>query len=219
MSKVVSQELRKTTNPSFRFVVYIDGKAVGAFTECKLPTIEWEMKEVKIGGLNTYTKQVPGRRKKSKLMLKNGVGLSNVLMRWYLDAMGENIHRKRVTVVLRNSASTDVMRWVCYGCVPSKWTGPQLKSDSKAVAIQTLEFACGLITVERRLQMPKPSNIQIRPHVTPPARRAVQASPPPQPHVVSPRRMAFQVRPPARPHVVRPKHRAVRSMLTRQVFL
>lgn len=39
------------------------------------------------------------------------------------------------------------MSWDLEGAYPSKWTGPQLQSDSKSVAVQSLEFACGEVTV------------------------------------------------------------------------
>lgn len=138
--------LRATTNPAFRFLVKIDGTPQAAFTECSVPVIEWEIEEIKEGGLNTFTHQLPGRRKGAKLTLKNGVGTSD-LFQWYTETMSENFTRKKITVTLLDMMKQNVMSWDLQGAYPVKWTGPQLKSSDNSIAIQTLEFACGEVTV------------------------------------------------------------------------
>jgi phage tail-like protein len=140
------EQMRETTNPAFRFIVEISGATLGAFTECSVPVIEWEIEEVKEGGLNTFSHQLPGRRKGGKITLKNGVG-SSTLFDWYQQTMGETFERKKITVSLLNSKLETVMSWNLDGAYPAKWTGPQLKSSDNSVAIQTLELACGEVTV------------------------------------------------------------------------
>ena len=63
----------------FRFGVVIEGIPQGIFTECTLPNIEWETQEIKEGGLNTYTHQLPGRRKGAKVTLKKGLLKESIL--------------------------------------------------------------------------------------------------------------------------------------------
>lgn len=140
------QSLRALTNAAFRFVVDVDGEAQGAFTECTLPVIEWEVEEVKEGGLNTFTHQLPGRRKGAKITLKNGVG-SSALMDWYVDAMSEQFQRKPLTITLLDSLLEPVMTWHLADALPVKWSGPQLKTNDNSIAIQSLELACGEVTV------------------------------------------------------------------------
>jgi len=139
-------KLRETTNPAFRFTIEISGTTLGAFTECSVPAIEWEIEQIKEGGLNTFTHQLPGRRKGSKITLKNGVG-SSLLFDWYKQTMSETFERKKITVSLLNSKLEPVMSWSLDGAYPSKWSGPQFKSSDNSVAIQTLELACGEVTV------------------------------------------------------------------------
>lgn len=141
--------MRALTNATFRFVVDMDGQAQGAFTECTLPVIEWEVEEVKEGGLNTFTHQLPGRRKGAKITLKNGVG-SSALVDWYVDAMSEKFQRKSLTVNLLDSQLKTVMTWEIADAYPTKWTGPQLKTSDNSIAIQTLELACGEVTVSKK---------------------------------------------------------------------
>ncbi len=140
------QSMRALTNAAFRFVVDIDGEAQAAFTECTLPVIEWEVEEVKEGGLNTFTHQLPGRRKGARITLKNGVGTS-ALVDWYIDVMSEQFQRKPLTITLLDSQLEAVMTWHIADALPIKWNGPQLKSSDNSVAIQSLELTCGEVTV------------------------------------------------------------------------
>ena len=133
--------------PAFRFVVDVDGERQAAFSECSLPTVEWDTEDVKEGGLNTFTHSLPGRRKPSRVSLKNGVGKST-LMQWYISTMSEQIERRPVTIILLDSLQNPVLTWDIRDAYPVKWSGPQLKSNSNAVAIQTLDLACGEITIK-----------------------------------------------------------------------
>jgi phage tail-like protein len=140
-------QLRFLTNASFRFVITVNGMPAGAFTDCTLPSLELELEEVKEGGLNTYTHQLPGRRKSAKITLKNGVGLLNQLLPWYIKSMNEQFSRRRVTITLFSALIIPVMVWDIEDAYPVKWVGPDLQSGSNSVAIQTLELACGAINV------------------------------------------------------------------------
>lgn len=140
-------ELRATLNPAFRFVVEIDGVRQAVFTECTLPIVEWDVLEVKEGGLNGYTHQLPAMRKQARMTLKNGIGTDD-LLKWCVEGMKENFERKAITVKLFNVAHEPLLSWHIAGAWPFKWSAPALKSNESALAIQTLEIACGEITVE-----------------------------------------------------------------------
>lgn len=139
------QKMRAVANAAFRYVVSIDGQLQAAFTECTIPIVEWEVERLKEGGNNTYIHQLPGQRKPASVQLKNGVGKSE-LMDWYLENMEGTLTRKTITITLLNSEKQPVMVWHVKDVFPTKWTGPQLESDSKTLAIQTLELACGEVT-------------------------------------------------------------------------
>ncbi len=140
------EAIRSLVNAAFRFVVDVEDERQAAFTECSLPTLEWEVEEVKEGGLNLYTHNLPGRRKSARVSLKNGVGKSELLS-WYMDALAQQAKRKKVTISLLDLALKPVIVWHIENAYPIKWTSPQLKSDENAVAIQALELVCGNITV------------------------------------------------------------------------
>jgi len=139
------KKIRATAHGAFRFLVAIDGEEQAAFTDCTLPTIAWDVEEVKEGGLNTSVHQLPAQRKSATVQLKNGVGKSAILD-WYLASMDDVPARRNVTITLLDITREPVMVWRINDAFPVQWTGPQLKSDENTIAIQTLELACGEIT-------------------------------------------------------------------------
>lgn len=141
------QHLLAQTNTAFCFVVKLGGEKVAAFTECMLPVIDWEIEEVKEGGLNTSIHQLPGRRKSARFTLKNGISKGE-LVTWCIKVMTERFVRKTMTVELLDAHLNPIAVWEMQDAYPIKWTGPQLRSDASAIAIQTIEFACGEVTAE-----------------------------------------------------------------------
>ena len=148
---VTSAAMRRNVNPGFRFVVDIEDIPQGVFTECTLPVVDWDYTEIKEGGLNTYVHRLPGRRKFASITFKNGVGTS-ALLNWYIDTLEETFKRRQVTVKLLNAkdkSQSPIMTWDIANAYPIKWTGPTLKSDDNTIAVQTLELACGAISMTR----------------------------------------------------------------------
>lgn len=131
----------------FRFVVDIDSVRAGAFTECTLPTIQWDIEKVIEGGQNTYIHQLPKGLKESTITLKRGLGLGGEIYNWYQSSLTGTFLRKSVTIHLMDSLRKVMCSWTAAQAFPVKWTGPRLQADSRAIAIETLEIACGLITV------------------------------------------------------------------------
>jgi phage tail-like protein len=142
----VSETIRSQALPAFRFVVDVDGERQGAFTECTLPVIEWDVERIQEGGLNTYIHQLPSRRKYATVVLKNGIGLQ-ALVDWFTAAMSEEFSRKSVTITVLDYALEPVMTYHIENACPTKLTGPQVKSDANTVAIVTFELLCGEITL------------------------------------------------------------------------
>jgi phage tail-like protein len=128
-------------HPAYRFMVAIDNTPGGVFTECTLPVIEWEIEEVKEGGLNSYIHQLPGRRKAARFTLKNGLGTA-VFTRWVIEALESKFTRKTVTISMLDSQLKPVMTWKISDAYPLKWTGPPLKTSDSSIAIQSVELAC-----------------------------------------------------------------------------
>jgi len=49
--------------------------------------------------------------------------------------------RKSGFIILMDSEGNEKWRWSFERAYPVKWTGPDLKADSSAVAVETLELA------------------------------------------------------------------------------
>jgi len=152
--KAISSFTRVLTNaqPTFRFIVLVNGAPYGVFTECDLPVVGWETQTIKEGGLNTHVHQLLGRRKESSMTFKNGVGTS-AFIAWYLMVMSGVFNvpalglRRAVTVILLNPLKIPVMTWHVSNAMPTEWSGPQLKTSENSIAIQTLKLICSDVTI------------------------------------------------------------------------
>ncbi len=122
---------------SHRFVLTIDNDIVGAFTECTLPTLEFEVEEKK-----EYTHVLVSRRKSGRLTMKRGVAKDSIMLKWYQDLLQGKMTDavKNVSVVVFSPKGEVTGWWFFSDAFPVKWTGPQLKSDQGAIAIETLEL-------------------------------------------------------------------------------
>ncbi len=141
---------RAEAHAAFRFAIQIDGITEAVFTECTLPTLEVEMVEQKEGGLNNAVHQIPGRIKAGKITLKRGITSSSDLLSWYMDIARGKIasSRRKVSVIMYDSTSSEVIRWNFEEAFPSKWTGPSFSSGQSQIAIETLELTYQSIDVE-----------------------------------------------------------------------
>lgn len=130
---------------TFRFWVELKGITEGAFTECSGLDSEIEVEEWKEGGLNTRVHQFPGRVKTAtNLVLKRGIATAE-LWDWYYGVVqgkltrGE-ITRQNLSVILYGYDEMPVIRWNITGALPIKWVGPSFKSDSRDVAVESIEL-------------------------------------------------------------------------------
>ena len=133
----------KRTDPflGFRFRVEVDRVIQAGFSECSGLQAETEVEEVREGGLNDYVHKLPKGTKHVNLTLKRGLTDSDVLWNWYQDVVRGTGKRKLVDVFLLDHTGAERWRWSFREAYPVKWTGPDLKADGSAVAIETLELA------------------------------------------------------------------------------
>jgi phage tail-like protein len=126
---------------NFRFELQIEGISVGWFAECGGLTIEREVTPHQEGGLNDYVHQLPGRIKHQSLTLKKGM-VGEELWQWLQEGMYDGkVKRTNVSVILYKTDRSVLRRWDLTDVYPSKWTGPTLKSDSRQISLETLEFS------------------------------------------------------------------------------
>lgn len=124
----------------FRFQVEIDGLLVAGFSEVTGLEMNMQPEEYQEGGVNDFTHQLPTRFSYSNLVLRKGVTDSEELWNWIRKAVDGPVERKSIRVFLLNQREELTWQWGFRGAYPVKWTGPELRADQGAVALETLEL-------------------------------------------------------------------------------
>jgi phage tail-like protein len=131
---------------SFRFLIEIQGLIVGGFSEVTGLQAETEIETVEEGGVNDYVHKFPKKTKQFNLVLKRGITDSDSLWKWHQDVVNGKISRKSGFIILLDSQGNEKWRWHFVQAYPVKWSGPDLKADNNAVAIESLELVHNGIT-------------------------------------------------------------------------
>lgn len=125
----------------FKFWVQVDGIQVAGFSECSGLSVETELLDYSEGGLNSYTHKLPVRTKYTNVTLKRGVDETADLQKWYMDTINGKTSRKTVAISLYDHDGKMVKTWELKEAFPARWIAPDLRTDSGATAVETLEFA------------------------------------------------------------------------------
>ena len=125
----------------FNYFVEIDGLIVGGFTEVTGLQIETEVQEYREGGLNDYVHKLPGAtRYPSNLVLKRGLTDAETFWSWHQDVVQGKVERKNGSIFLLDSQRVPATWWNFANAYPVKWSGPELRAGSNAVAVETVEL-------------------------------------------------------------------------------
>lgn len=126
---------------SFNFFVEIEGLIVGGFSEVSGLQVETQVHDYQEGGQNEYVHRLPGpARYPSNLILKRGLTDIETLWAWHQDVIAGTIERKNGTIYLLDRMGVPAMWWDFKEAYPVKWSGPDLKADGNAVAVETIEL-------------------------------------------------------------------------------
>ncbi len=126
--------------PSCRFYVMVDGQPQGVFTEINGLQIEMDVMDYEEGGNNGFVHRLPGITRVSNITLKRGMTSTNELFKWCAEIAGGKFTRRHVTIVMYDSAGTELIRWNVLNAYPVKWIGPQFSQSSDS-AVETIELA------------------------------------------------------------------------------
>jgi phage tail-like protein len=125
----------------FNFLVEIEGILAGGFSECSGLQVETEFFDYREGGQNDFVHRFAGPTKYPPLTLKHGLTQIDGLWSWHQDVVKGKIERRNGTIYLLDKQRIPVMWWDFKEAIPLKWTGPDLRADSAAVAIESVELA------------------------------------------------------------------------------
>ncbi len=145
---------RLEMHANFRYTVAISGVSHAVFMECKLPSLEVETLQIKEGGLNNYTHQLPVRIKPGVITLKHGITKGDGMLTWYKEVVesmstGQTAAiMKDVTITMLTIKREPLATFQLARAYPKKWSGPTLKAADKAIAVEELQLAFAEFTAE-----------------------------------------------------------------------
>jgi phage tail-like protein len=127
---------------NYNYTVEIDGITRAAFHEVSGFDSSVDVIEHREGGDNITPRKLPGMAKFANIVLKWGITDDRQLADWHADIVsGKPVVRKNGSIVLRDRAGKEQVRWNFMQAWPTKWTGPSLTAEGNDVAIETLELA------------------------------------------------------------------------------
>lgn len=126
---------------AFAFEVEIEQQVVAGFSEVSGLAFETEVETFREGGVNDFERQLPGPAKfPSRLVLKHGLGDIAYLWNWYLGVTKGKIERRDVAIFLNDAEGNRSLSWIFKEACPVKWTGPELRAGTSAVAFESIEL-------------------------------------------------------------------------------
>ncbi len=125
---------------SFNFLVEIDGISQAGFQECSGLDASTDPIDYRNGDELNHVRKLSGLNKYSPITLKLGITDSDELWKWRQTVIEGKTVRKSGSIVLRNEAGDEKLRWNFSNAWPSKWTGPSFNSTGNSVAVETLEL-------------------------------------------------------------------------------
>ena len=125
----------------FRYKVEIDGLDAGGFSEVSGFDLSIDVMEYREGdGVQTPMK-MPGLRRYSNIVLKQGLADSMVLYDWITTAVDGAVERKTITITLLDEEESPAASWQVINAWPTRYTAPDFDANASEVAIETLEIA------------------------------------------------------------------------------
>jgi phage tail-like protein len=139
--------LRGEGSPVYRYYVEIKGIIEGTFLECGGLNVTREPVPYEEGGVNDYVHKLPGRSKWGNLTLKRGYMFSKELWNWFEAGLYDGkVNYRDMSIITYHEDGSLSRRIDLKKAYPIKWTGPDLKSDSGAIAVETIEVVFHGIT-------------------------------------------------------------------------
>lgn len=135
--------------PKFYFSVNLGDETLG-FQEVSGLETETQVIEYRHGDSPVfYPIKMPGLGRVGNVVLRKGVfAKDGNFWAWYSEIRLNTIKRRTVVINLLDEAGAPRMVWTLRNAWPTKLTGPDLKSDSNEVAIESLELAYETMSVE-----------------------------------------------------------------------
>lgn len=131
---------------AFFFNVKIDNKYDLPFQEVSGLSLEMETETIKEGGENSFSYQVPVRRKHANLVLKRSLmPLYFAFEKYVVETLESNgskeIVPKNLLISLMDANHKPTVNWMVLNAYPVKWSVSGLNSQKNELVIEQLELA------------------------------------------------------------------------------
>ncbi len=141
---------RKDPFGGYNFAVEMDGITRMGFKQCSGLDSSTAATKYREGTDTTLApRQLPGMLSFSHITLQRGITDDHALWDWRDGVASGKPVRRTISIILRDDAGNEKIRWNIKNCWPQKWAGPSLDATSDAVAIEQLELAHEGIEVQK----------------------------------------------------------------------
>ncbi|MDH4146858.1 MAG: phage tail protein [Acidimicrobiia bacterium] len=130
-----------------QFALELDGVELARFTGCSGLTVNTEVVEYQdtLASGRVVTRKRPGRTSYDDIVLKRGLSGSKSLTDWHQKVLDGKVERQNGSIVVYDSAGTEVDRWNFEAGWPSVWSASDLDAGSDDVMIEELTIAHELL--------------------------------------------------------------------------
>ena len=137
--------------PKFHFQVDLGDGLQAPFQEVSGLETETQPIEYRSGNTKQFSAvKMPGIGKVGSVTLKMGIFVSdNRFWDWRNQIKMNTIKRRSVTISLLDQEAKPTMTWKLSNAWPTKISGTNLKSEGNEVAIETVELAYEVMTIEQ----------------------------------------------------------------------
>ena len=119
----------------------ISGITAGGFSEVSGLDAEVQPIDYRNGDEDFVPRKLPGIKKFPNIVLKRGIIGNLDLFKWLNTALQGSVDRREGAIILRDEQRNEVMRWKFTRGWATKLSGPSLKGDGNAIAVESLEIA------------------------------------------------------------------------------
>jgi phage tail-like protein len=141
---------RKDPFGGYNFAVEMDGLTRMGFKQCTgLDSASAATKYREGTDPTLGSRQLAGMLTFSHISLQRGITDDHALWDWREKVAKGAIERHTISIILRDDAGNEKIRWNVKNCWPVKWTGPTFDATSDAIGIETLELAHEGVEVQK----------------------------------------------------------------------
>ena len=118
------------------------------FQEVSGLEVDMEMEQVKEGGQNRFTHQLPVRNRYTDITLKRGMFIGSGITLWCKNAIENFVFQPtNVLISLLNADHLPLQSWYVVNAIPKKWQVSNFNAQENSVAIESLVLSYNYFTI------------------------------------------------------------------------